>query len=324
MTTLDDTSPSAATTVPDGARRLTVVGVPSVAQRKPEWMKRHIPLAGPNYRRLKKTMRGAELHTVCEEAACPNIHQCWEQREASFLIGGEDCTRRCGFCQIATGKPKTYDTDEPRRVAQVVADMGLHFAVVTGVARDDQPDGGAWLYAETARQIHSLVPGCGVELLIPDFSGRDDSLDEVLSAEPEVLAHNLETVRRVFRHTRPAFRYDRSLEVLSRTRDRASSIARKSNLILGMGETEDEVYEAMDDLIAAGCQILTIGQYLQPTHSHLALQRYATPEEYDRYRAYGRRLGFDHVEAGPLVRSSFMAGEQAVNAGVWQRPTPAV
>ncbi|MGI9017827.1 MAG: lipoyl synthase [Euzebya sp.] len=319
MSTTDTSAPSAHA-IPEGARHLTVVGVPTVARRKPEWMKRHIPLAGPNYRDLKKTMRGAELHTVCEEARCPNIHQCWEQREASFLIGGEDCTRRCGFCQISTGKPKAYDTDEPRRVAQVVAEMGLHFAVVTGVARDDLDDGGAWLYAETARQIHTLVPGCGVELLIPDFSGSPEGLREVLSAEPEVMAHNLETVRRVFRHTRPAFRYDRSLEVISRARDWAPQIARKSNLILGMGETEDEVYEAMDDLIGVGCQILTIGQYLQPTHKHLALQRYATPEEYDRYRAYGTELGFAHVEAGPLVRSSFMAGQQASNAGVWSRP----
>ena len=306
--------------VPEGARRLTVVGAPTIAQRKPEWMKRHIPMAGPNYRQLKKTMRGASLHTVCEEAACPNIHSCWEQKEASFLIGGEDCTRRCGFCQIATGKPAAYDTDEPRRVAETVVEMGLHFAVVTGVARDDLEDGGAWLYAETARQIHALVPGCGVELLIPDFSGDSDQLDEVLSAEPEVLAHNLETVRRVFRHTRPAFRYDRSLEVLERTRERAPQIARKSNLILGMGETEDEVYEAMDDLAAAGCQILTIGQYLQPTHKHLALQRYATPDEYERYRAYGEEIGLDHVESGPLVRSSYMAGNQAISAGVWERP----
>ncbi|MEE8602406.1 lipoyl synthase [Euzebya tangerina] len=320
MSTIE-ASPASATQIPEGARRLTVVGVPSVAERKPEWMKRHIPLAGPNYRELKKTMRGAALHTVCEEAACPNIHQCWEQREASFLIGGEDCTRRCGFCQISTGKPASYDTDEPRRVAETVAQMGLHFAVVTGVARDDLDDGGAWLYAETARQIHELVPNCGVELLIPDFSGSEDGLREVLSAEPEVLAHNLETVRRVFRHTRPAFRYDRSLEVLSRTREWAPHIARKSNLILGMGETEAEVYEAMDDLAEAGCQILTIGQYLQPTHKHLALQRFAEPAEYDRYREYGERLGFDHVEAGPLVRSSFMAGEQAVNAGAWSRPS---
>ncbi len=317
MTTLDSSS---ATTVPEGARRLTVVGVPTIAQRKPEWMKRRVPLAGPNYRELKKTMRGASLNTVCEEAACPNIHQCWEQREASFLIGGEDCTRRCGFCQIATGKPKAYDTDEPRRVAEVVAEMGLHFAVVTGVARDDLDDGGAWLFAETARQIHALVPGCGVELLIPDFSGDEAALDEVLSAQPEVLAHNLETVRRVFRHTRPAFRYDRSLEVLSRSRDKAPEIARKSNLILGMGEIEAEVLEAMDDLAGAGCQILTIGQYLQPTHKHLALQRFATPDEYDRYREYGRQLGFDHVESGPLVRSSYMAGDQAINAGAWTRP----
>jgi lipoic acid synthetase len=316
VTTIDTPSSS----IPEGARRLTVVGVPTIAQRKPEWMKRHIPLAGPTYRELKKTMRGAALHTVCEEAACPNIHRCWEQREASFLIGGEECTRRCGFCNIATGKPAGYDTDEPRRVAETVAQMGLHFAVVTGVARDDLDDGGAWLYAETARQIHAQVPGCGVELLIPDFGGDEAALREVLSAEPEVLAHNLETVRRVFRHTRPAFRYDRSLEVLARAREWAPHIARKSNLILGMGETEAEVREAMQDLADVGCQILTIGQYLQPTHRHLALQRYAAPEEYDRYREHGAALGFDHVEAGPLVRSSFMAGEQAVSAGVWARP----
>ena len=329
MSTVETTAPSAsdlpartpATDIPAGARRLTVVGVPSVAERKPEWMKRRVPLAGPTYRELKRTMRTGSLHTVCEEAGCPNIHQCWEQREASFLIGGEDCTRRCGFCQIATGKPKAYDTDEPRRVAEAVAEMGLHFAVVTGVARDDLEDGGAWLYAETARQIHAHVPGCGVELLIPDFGGDPDALREVISAEPEVLAHNLETVRRVFRHTRPAFTYEGSLEVLRRTRDWAPHIARKSNLILGMGETEAEVVEAMEDLAEAGCQILTIGQYLQPTHKHLALQRYAPPEEYDRYREHGRRLGFDHVEAGPLVRSSYMAGDQAINAGVWARPT---
>lgn len=306
--------------IPQNARRLTVVGVPGVAQRKPSFLKRKVPLAGPNYRALKQTMRGLDLHTVCEEAACPNIHSCWEDREASFLIGGEDCTRRCGFCNIATGKPKDYDTDEPRRVAEAVAAMDLDFAVVTGVARDDLPDGGAWLYAETCRQIHALLPHCGVELLIPDFSGEDAALDEVLSAEPEVLAHNLETVRRVFRHTRPAFTYEGSLDVLRRARERAPHIARKSNLILGMGETPDEVVEAMADLADSGCQVLTIGQYLQPTHKHLALQRYAPPEEYERYRSVGRELGFAHVEAGPLVRSSFRAGAQAINAGVWRRP----
>ena len=308
--------------IPEGATRLTVVGAPSVAQRKPAWLKQRAPLAGPNYREIKQVMRGRSLHTVCEEAGCPNISECWEDREATFLIGGEECTRRCGFCQIATGKPKAYDRDEPRRVADTVADMGLNFAVVTGVARDDLEDKAAWLYAETCRQIHQRLPHCGVELLIDDFQGDPDLLRLVLAAGPEVLAHNLETVRRLFRHVRPAFDYDRSLELLDRAR-RWSASATKSNLMLGLGETEDEVREAMRDLRGVGCQILTIGQYLQPTHKHLALQRFVDPAEFARYAAYGTELGFDHVEAGPLVRSSYRAGRQATNAGVWQRPVPA-
>jgi lipoyl synthase len=308
--------------IPEGATRLTVVGAPSVAQRKPAWLKQRAPLAGPNYREIKQVMRGRSLHTVCEEAGCPNISECWEDREATFLIGGEDCTRRCGFCQIATGKPKAYDRDEPRRVADTVADMGLHFAVVTGVARDDLEDKAAWLYAETCRQIHDRLPHCGVELLIDDFQGDPALLRLVLDSKPEVLAHNLETVRRLFRHVRPAFDYDRSLEVLDRAR-RWSDCATKSNLMLGLGETEDEVRESMRDLRAVGCQILTIGQYLQPSHKHLALQRFVEPAEFARYAAYGAELGFDHVEAGPLVRSSYRAGRQATNAGVWRRPATA-
>ncbi|MGH3666386.1 MAG: lipoyl synthase, partial [Egibacteraceae bacterium] len=193
--------------IPDGATRLSVVGAPTVAQRKPSWLKQTAKLAGPNYRDIKDTMRGLELHTVCEEAGCPNIHECWEDREATFLIGGDDCTRRCGFCQITTGKPKGYDRDEPRRVAEAVAALGLHFAVVTGVARDDLPDKAAWLYAETCRQIHARLPHCGVELLIDDFRGDAELLRMVIDARPEVLAHNLETVRRLFRHVRPAFSY---------------------------------------------------------------------------------------------------------------------
>jgi lipoyl synthase len=309
------------TSIPEGATRLTVVGAPQIAQRKPAWLKQLAPLAGPNYRDIKQTMRGLELHTVCEEAGCPNIHECWEDREATFLIGGEDCTRRCGFCQIATGKPKAYDRDEPRRVAEAVEKMGLHFAVVTGVARDDLEDKAAWLYAETCREIHARLPHCGVELLVDDFRGDPDLLRMVLDAKPEVLAHNLETVRRVFRHVRPAFDYDGGLELLDRAR-RWGASATKSNLMLGLGETEDEVREAMRDLRGVGCQILTIGQYLQPTHKHLALQRYVEPEEFVRYARYGRELGFDHVEAGPLVRSSFRAGRQAINARVWTRPVP--
>lgn len=310
--------------IPEGATRLVVVGAPSIPQRKPDWLKRHVPLAGPNYRDLKQRMRGLELNTVCEEAACPNISSCWEDREASFLIGGEDCTRRCGFCNIATGKPKAYDVDEPRRVAEAVEQMGLHFAVVTGVARDDLPDGGAWLYAETCRQIKQRLPRCGVELLIPDFRGSEDALREVLLSEPDVLAHNLETPRRLFRHVRPAFSYDGSLEVLARSKRWAPHVATKSNLILGMGETEEEVRGCMRDLAAVGCQILTIGQYLQPTYEHLALQRFAPPDEFARYGSYGRELGFDHVESGPLVRSSFHAGRQATSAGAWSRPSGGV
>ena len=305
--------------IPSTATRLTIVGAPQLPQRKPAWLKQRAPLAGPNYRDIRSTMRGLDLHTVCEEAGCPNISECWEDREATFLIGGEDCTRRCGFCQIATGKPKGYDRDEPRRVAEAVEAMDLHFAVVTGVARDDLPDKAAWLYAETCRQIHARLPHCGVELLIDDFRGDPDLLRMVLGAEPEVLAHNLETVRRLFRHVRPAFDYEGSLELLDRARSWSAS-ATKSNLMLGLGETEDEVREAMRVLAGVGCQILTIGQYLQPTHKHLALQRYVEPDEFLRYARYGRELGFAHVESGPLVRSSYRAGRQAISAGVWQRP----
>ena len=307
--------------VPEGATRLTVVGAPQIAERKPAWLKHDVPLAGPTYRELKGVMRGLSLNTVCEQAACPNIHECWEDREASFLIGGNDCTRRCGFCQIATGKPAGYDTDEPRRVAEAVAAMGLNFAVVTGVARDDLSDGGAWLFAETCRQIKQRLPGCGVELLIPDFRGSQEALAVVLDAEPDILSHNLETVRRLFRHIRPAFRYDDTLALLERARTGLPApCATKSNLILGMGETSEEVVEAMRDLRAVGTQILTIGQYLQPTHNHLALQRYVEPAEFAHYADVGRQLGFDHVESGPLVRSSYRAGTQAQNAGVWARP----
>lgn len=314
--------PKLTSIIPEGATRLTVVGAPGVAERKPSWLKRQVPLAGPNYRDLKDTMRTLDLHTVCEEAGCPNIHECWEDRDATVLIGGSDCTRRCGFCEIATGKPLEYDTDEPRRVAEAVEKMGLNFAVVTGVARDDLPDGAAWLYAETCRQIKARLPHCGVELLVDDFRGAETPLRMVLDAKPEVLAHNLETPRRLFRHVRPGFRYDRSLELLDRAR-RWSNGATKSNLILGMGETEDEVVEAMRDLREAGCMLLTVNQYLQPTHKHLALQRYVEPAEFDRYAKLGLQMGFSHVEAGPLVRSSYRAGRQAEKAGVWQRPAAA-
>jgi lipoic acid synthetase len=274
-------------------------------ERKPPWIKTRLR-TGPQYTELKQLVRGEGLHTVCEEAGCPNIFECWEDREATFLIGGEVCTRRCDFCQIATGRPGPLDADEPRRVAGSVATMGLHYATVTGVARDDLPDGGAWLYAQACREIHAAVPGCGVELLIPDFDAEPAGLAEVFGARPEVLAHNIETVPRIFRRIRPGFRYDRSLEVISRAR-RAGLIT-KSNLILGLGEERHEVSEAMADLRAAGCDLLTITQYLRPSVRHHPVERWLPPTEFDELGAEASELGFAGVMAGPLVRSSYRAG----------------
>jgi lipoic acid synthetase len=274
-------------------------------ERKPEWIKTRLR-TGPEYTALKQLVRREGLHTVCEEAGCPNIFECWEDREATFLIGGDQCTRRCDFCQIATGRPEPLDTDEPRRVAESVASMGLRYATVTGVARDDLPDGGAWLYAETCRAIHAAVPGCGVELLIPDFDADPRQLAEVFAARPEVLAHNVETVPRIFRRIRPGFRYERSLEVLSRAR--AAGLITKSNLILGMGEERDEVSAAMADLRDAGCELLTITQYLRPSVRHHPVNRWVPPEEFDELGAEALELGFAGVMAGPLVRSSYRAG----------------
>src|SRR5690606_27243170 len=261
---------------------------------------------GPEYKELKGLVRGGGLHTVCEEAGCPNIYECWEDREATFLIGGEQCTRRCDFCQIDTGKPAELDRDEPRRVAESVRAMGLRYSTVTGVARDDLPDGGAWLYAETVRQIHALNPGTGVELLIPDFNSRDDQLAEVFGSRPEVLAHNLETVPRIFKRIRPAFRYERSLEVI--TKARAAGLVTKSNLILGMGETPDEVTAALRDLHDAGCEIVTISQYLRPSVRHHPVERWVKPEEFVEHAKAAEEMGFAGVMAGPLVRSSYRAG----------------
>jgi lipoic acid synthetase len=274
-------------------------------ERKPPWIKTRLR-TGPEYTALKQLVRREGLHTVCEEAGCPNIFECWEDREATFLVGGDQCTRRCDFCQIATGKPEPLDTDEPRRVAESVAAMGLRYATVTGVARDDLPDGGAWLYAETCRAIHAAVPGCGVELLIPDFDADPRQLAEVFSARPEVLAHNIETVPRIFRRIRPGFRYERSLEVLSRAR--AAGLITKSNLILGLGEARDEVSSAMADLREAGCELLTITQYLRPSVRHHPIDRWVPPEEFDELGAEALELGFAGVMAGPLVRSSYRAG----------------
>jgi lipoyl synthase len=274
-------------------------------ERKPPWIKTRLR-TGPEYTALKELVRREGLHTVCEEAGCPNIFECWEDREATFLIGGDQCTRRCDFCQIATGRPEPLDTDEPRRVAESVAAMGLRYATVTGVARDDLPDGGAWLYGETCRAIHAAVPGCGVELLIPDFDADPRQLAEVFAARPEVLAHNIETVPRIFRRIRPGFRYERSLEVLGQAR--AAGLITKSNLILGLGEEREEISAAMADLRAAGCDLVTITQYLRPSVRHHPIDRWVPPEEFDELREEALELGFAGVMAGPLVRSSYRAG----------------
>jgi lipoyl synthase len=274
-------------------------------ERKPPWIKTRLR-TGPEYTALKQLVQREGLHTVCEEAGCPNIFECWEDREATFLIGGDQCTRRCDFCQIATGKPEPLDTDEPRRVAESVAAMGLRYATVTGVARDDLPDGGAWLYGQTCREIHAWLPGCGVELLIPDFNADAGQLAEVFSAGPEVLAHNIETVPRIFRRIRPGFRYERSLEVLRRARD--AGLITKSNLILGMGEERGEISAAMADLRAAGCELLTITQYLRPSVRHHPVDRWVPPEEFEELGEEATELGFAGVMSGPLVRSSYRAG----------------
>ena len=304
------------TVAPDGRKllRLEVRNAETPIERKPPWIKTKLK-TGPEYTELKSLVRREGLHTVCEEAGCPNIYECWEDREATFLIGGDQCTRRCDFCQIDTGKPKEYDKDEPRRVAESVQQMGLKYATVTGVARDDLPDGGAWLYAETARQIHSLLPGCGVELLVPDFNGIAEQLQEVFSAKPEVFAHNVETVPRIFKRIRPAFRYERSLGVLTTARE--AGMVTKSNLILGMGETIEEVVEAMRDLHAAGTDLLTITQYLRPTPRHHPVERWVKPEEFVELQAEAEAIGFAGVLSGPLVRSSYRARrlyEQAIAA----------
>jgi lipoyl synthase len=283
-------------------------------ERKPPWIKVRATM-GPEFTQLHGLVKREGLHTVCQEAGCPNIYECWEDREATFLIGGDQCTRRCDFCQIDTGKPAEFDADEPRRVAESVQQMGLKYATITGVARDDLPDGGAWLYAETVRQIHKLLPGCGVELLIPDFNAEPTQLREVFGSSPEVLAHNIETVPRIFKRIRPAFRYERSLDVISQAR--AAGLVTKSNLILGLGESREEISQALRDLHEAGCELLTITQYLRPTPRHHPVERWVKPEEFVELRAEAEEIGFAGVMSGPLVRSSYRAGRlynQAVEA----------
>ncbi|AXY52762.1 radical SAM protein [Rhodococcus ruber Chol-4] len=295
------------TVAPEGRKllRIETRNAQTPIERKPNWIRTRAKM-GPEYSELKGLVRREGLHTVCEEAGCPNIYECWEDREATFLIGGEQCTRRCDFCQIDTGKPAELDRDEPRRVAESVQAMGLRYSTITGVARDDLPDGGAWLYAETVRQIHELNPGTGVENLIPDFNGKPELLTEVFESRPEVLAHNVETVPRIFKRIRPAFRYQRSLDVITAARE--FGLVTKSNLILGMGETPEEVTEALHDLHAAGCDIVTITQYLRPSPRHHPVERWVKPEEFVAHSKTAEEIGFAGVMAGPLVRSSYRAG----------------
>lgn len=296
------------TIAPEGRRLLRVEArnAQTPIEKKPRWIRNQVR-NGPHYEDMKKKVAGASLHTVCQEAGCPNIHECWESREATFLIGGANCSRRCDFCMINSAKPEPLDRGEPLRVAESVREMKLNYSTITGVTRDDLPDEGAWLYAEVVREIHRLNPNTGVENLTPDFSGKADLLQEVFEARPEVFAHNVETVPRIFRRIRPAFRYERSLDVIRQARD--FGLITKSNLILGMGETREEILEAINDLASAGCDILTITQYLRPGPLYHPIERWVRPEEFVEYAEAAKEAGMGAVMSGPLVRSSYRAGK---------------
>jgi lipoic acid synthetase len=301
--------------------RLEIRNSETPIERKPSWIKTTAKM-GPEYQQLHSLVKDQGLHTVCQEAGCPNIFECWEDREATFLIGGSQCTRRCDFCQIDTGKPADFDADEPRRVGESVKTMNLRYATVTGVARDDLEDEGAWLYAETIRQIHQQSPGTGVEILIPDFSGRPELLQQVFDAKPEVFAHNVETVPRIFKRIRPAFNYERSLDVI--TQGRKAGMVTKSNLILGMGEDRSEISQALRDLHDAGTDIITITQYLRPSPRHHPVERWVKPEEFIEMAKEAEEIGFLGVLSGPLVRSSYRAGRLWAKSMLAKgRPIPA-
>jgi lipoic acid synthetase len=295
------------TIAPEGRKllRIEARNTETPIERKPEWIKTRANM-GPEYTRLRSLVKTEGLHTVCQEAACPNIFECWEDKEATFLIGGDRCTRRCDFCNIDTGKPEELDRDEPRRVAESVQAMGLKYATITGVTRDDLEDEGAWLYAETIRKVHELNPGTGVEMLAPDFSGNPILLNEVFETRPEVFAHNLETVPRIFKQIRPAFTYERSLNVITQARE--FGLITKSNLILGLGETRKEISQALVDLHASGCDLITITQYLRPTNKHHPVERWVKPHEFVELAKEAEDIGFSGVMSGPLVRSSYRAG----------------
>ena len=282
-------------------------------RRLPSWLKARMP-GGPNYVALKTLMRDNELHTVCEEARCPNIGECWERGTATFMILGDVCTRACGYCAVTTGKPLGLDLEEPARLAETVERMGLSYAVITSVNRDDLPDGGAFVFAQCVRQVRRRVPGCKVEVLIPDFDGNWAALDTVMSAKPDTLNHNIETVRRIFGRVRPKGDYDQSLELLSRARAIDPGAVTKSGMMVGLGETWDEILRTMSDLRSVDCDLLTIGQYLRPSRKHVALAKWYTPEEFAELGREAEAMGFQHVASGPLVRSSYHADEQHATA----------
>lgn len=283
--------------------------------RKPSWLKVKAP-GGENYLRLKHLMRELDLHTVCEEAHCPNVGECWEHGTATFMILGDVCTRNCAYCAVAHGRPPKFDPAEPSRVAEAAKAMNLQHLVITSVDRDDLPDYGAWAFAETIRQVHEAVPGCSVEVLVPDFQGDEDAIRSVLEARPEIYNHNTETVPRLYKKARPGGRYERVLEIFRTSKRLAPDIPTKTGIILGMGETNEEVLQTMRELRTVDVDILTLGQYLKPSDDHIALDRYVTPEEFAMFREEGKKMGFKHVEAGPLVRSSYHAWEQVQAAGV--------
>jgi lipoyl synthase len=290
--------------LPDAPKMLPQAGP------RPPWLRVRFG-GGPNYQDLTRIMRTLELHTVCESARCPNMGECWEHRTATFMILGDICTRACGFCAVPSGKPLGPPAeDEPDRVAEAAERMGLRYAVVTSVNRDDQPDGGAAIFARTILEIRERVSGCKVEVLIPDFRGNWGALATVMAARPDVLNHNMETVPRLYRHARKGAVYERSLELLRRAKELSPDVATKTGMMLGLGETRDEVLRAMEEIVAQGTQILTLGQYLQPTAEHLRIERYIHPDEFAELKRLGGQMGFKHVEAGPLVRSSYHAFEQ--------------
>jgi lipoic acid synthetase len=295
------------TMAPEGRKLLRIEARNSLVpiERKPEWIKTRANM-GPEYTRLRSLVKSEGLHTVCQEAACPNIFECWEDKEATFLIGGDRCTRRCDFCNIDTGKPLPIDREEPRKVAESVKSMGLRYATITGVTRDDLKDEGSWLYAETIRAVHDLNPGTGVEMLAPDFNAKPELLNPIFETRPEVFAHNLETVPRIFKQIRPAFTYEKSLKVIGMAQD--FGLITKSNLILGLGETREEISQALVDLHNAGCDLITITQYLRPTNKHHPVERWVKPDEFVELAQEAEQVGFLGVMSGPLVRSSYRAG----------------